>query len=684
MLFFSGMITHMGEVHHGNTVTDFMEQERERGITITSASVTFEWEKHKINLLDTPGHIDFTMEVEQTLNVMDGAVVILDGSAGVEAQTLTVWKQANRYNIPRIVYINKMDKSNADLSHCQESISKQLNVKPLVLQLPIFSKENVFEGVVDLLNLEKFTWRESSINFTKKALNPEDGDLWENATKARLTLIETLADLYDEIAEIIINDESNLEKIPSSVLQETLRKMTVEHKGVVVLCGSSYKNMGVQCLLDAVIQYLPSPFHSASQSMAKWFGSHLCAKAFKVRHDNFKGPITFFRIYSGNIHKGMKLFNVTKGKSDKCEKLYIAYADDYEEVPDVGMGNVCAVSGLKHTTTGDLVASSSNTFSSVTQKITAETKKNWSEVLLPGVLIPDPVFFCSIEAPSVRYQAVLDKVLSELGREDPSLKITVNDETGQTVLGGMGELHLEVIRDRIRKEYKIDAELGELQIVYKEKLCNNVTDTFISKLQIGKCQYFVKLIMSTVMCDVKGKNQELLLLDHRTENQENINNINPQQLTAIKDGVARGLQFGPKLNCQVEGAKIKLHWFELGRPTPESIITSAAAQCVKKLLSKSGTSLLEPIMFIEVVCSEKEMSAVINDLSRRRTESCETFVHGSDIIIRGLVPLSELLGYSKELRILTSGRAAFTMELHSYRDMSGEEEARAIKSVTGI
>ncbi|EEB14670.1 elongation factor G 2, putative [Pediculus humanus corporis] len=611
MLFFSGSITHMGEVHHGNTVTDFMAQERERGITITSAFVTLNWGKHKINLLDTPGHIDFTMEVEQTLNVMDGAVVILDATAGVEAQTITVWKQADRYNVPRVIYVNKMDRPTAEFFRCRDSIIQNFKVTPLVIQIPVYDNSKNFKGVVDLLNLVKYEWDSSSFNFTQTQLNPQNGKLWENSVQARKNLVEVLADLDDSIAEKIIMDEKQLEMLSSSVLRDSIQKITIEQKGFPIVCGSSYKNIGVQCLMDTIVNYLPSPLSSKSKDLINYFEKSMTAKAFKVRHDHYKGPITFLRIYSGELFKGQKMYNARTKKTENCEKLFVAYADDYNEVQKIKMGNIAAVTGLKDTVTGDFITSSSSVYSSLKDTLKGNEKENVINCLTSGRMVPDPVFFCSVEAPSPSYETALDKALKELEKEDPSLKITTNNETKQT-------------------------------------------------------------------------KKSLVSIDKSPECIENTSKIYPRQFGAIKAGVEIALTYGPKLFYPVINTKAKIHFLEIGRGTPDTLITSATIKCIKKLLQNSGTKLLEPIMLVEIITPESTVDAIFNDLGKRRADIYSPESRDLDIIIRALVPLSELLGYAKNLRIITSGKGAFTMELKYYKEMDPEEEAKAVKYVTGF
>ncbi|KAJ9575741.1 hypothetical protein L9F63_007387 [Diploptera punctata] len=690
MLYYAGTISSMGEVHHGNTVTDFMEEERLRGITISSVAVTFQWNKHRFNLVDTPGHIDFTMEVEQTLGVLDGVVIILDGSAGVEAQTLTVWRQAERYNLPCVIYVNKMDRSDADFSLCIESIGSKLGAIPLPIQYPIFNAKHSqsLQGIVDLVTLEKLIWRKESqgLNYDRLKLNIENSeDLFKEATAARINLIEKLADIDDKLAEIIIQEET-LEKISPLSIMDSLRRITRLRRGFPVICGSSYKNTGVQTLMDTVINYLPAP-NERNQLLSDCFGSNLCARAFKVIHDDQKGPITFFRIFSGNVSKGQKIYNIPQEKTENSSRLMVAFADETEEVMEVGSGNIAAVSGLKFTVAGDLVTNSASAAGSAYKKFAklknrSEDDNNSFELFGVKTHIPDPVFFCSIEPPSKAYQAALEQALGELQREDPSLRVTQDSETGQTVLGGMGELHLEIIKNRILHEYKIDVELGELQIAYKETIENKVKDSHEIQHKIGSGIHSVMVTLSVLPNE--NKNKDVLILDRSHDSAANIAAIHFKNLNAVKLGIESALAHGPKLSCPVINVQIVLHWLEVGRGTSETIVSSSVTHCVRKLLEKAGIHLLEPLMSLEVVTNDEFCSVVLADLSRRRSQIQDIYNRGPSKIISVLTPLSELLGYSTDLRTITSGTSSFTMEFHSYQPMSPHDEAKAIKNMTGF
>ncbi|XP_063921742.1 ribosome-releasing factor 2, mitochondrial isoform X2 [Zophobas morio] len=690
MLYYSGLINQMGEVHHGNTVTDYMDQERERGITITSAAVTFYWKKNQFNLIDTPGHIDFTMEVEQTLNVLDGAVVILDASAGVEAQTMTVWRQADKYKIPRIVFINKMDRNDANVLYCCQSIEEKLQVPTLCTQLPLI-QNGVFTGIIDTITMEKIIYEKNDVNKISRIKISEKSEpaLWNDANEARSRLVDILSALDDTLANLIISSES-FDAVTALDIVKALRQVTLDQKAVPILMGSAYKNIGIQPLMDSVILYLPSPMDRNKHFTS--FEENTCARAFKVRHDRQKGPLVFFRIYNGNISKGQKLYSIQREISEQCGKLYIAYADDLKEVDSIQNGNIAVVSGLKHIMSGDLVTNSQTTAQKAKNKMLKLTTKKNTELKEESVenlfgvgpQIPEPVFFCSIEPPSLAYVNALDNALNELQREDPSLRITHDAETGQIVLSGMGELHLEIIKDRIIKEYKIEADLGPLQIAYWEAPVNRLTDSLLMDTKIGNNKQMVNVMLSLIPTDKFIPLTDVMKLDKSPDAASNIATIFPRHLLAIRNGIEVGLTHGPKIGCRVVNTEIMLHKFEVGRGTSESIISAAVTQLVQKLIRESGTNILEPIMYMEIAMPDEYMPTVMADLARRRPDIQNVTLRGTMKVIVVNVPLAELLGYSTVLRTITGGTATFTMEFSEYRIMTASEENVAIKSVRGF
>ncbi|KAF7217572.1 mitochondrial 2, partial [Nothobranchius furzeri] len=483
MLYYSGYTRALGDVDDGDTVTDFMAQERERGITIQSAAVTFDWKNHRINLIDTPGHVDFTLEVERALRVLDGAVAVLDASAGVEAQTLTVWRQAEKHHVPCVCFLNKMDKPAADLNFSLESIRLKLKANPVLLQIPIGSGRN-FTGVVDLLTNQKLVWQpspgEDGRVFESKVLTEvDDQELLQAVSEARAALVEQVADLDDEFAELLLTTFSdNFDSVPSIKLQEAVRRVTLARKGVPVLCGSSLRNKGVQPLLDAITAYLPAP-NERHHDLVRWYKDDLCALAFKVLHDKLRGPLVFLRIYSGTLKPQTAVYNINRNSTERMSRLLVPFADEHVEIPSMGAGNIALTVGLKQTITGDTIVSSKASAAAAARRARNDsgTEKNREQanIVLSGVEVPDPVFFCTIEPPTLAKQADLENALRCLQREDPSLKVRVDPDSGQTILCGMGELHIEILHDRIRREYGIETHLGPLQVAYRETILHEAS-----------------------------------------------------------------------------------------------------------------------------------------------------------------------------------------------------------------
>ncbi|XP_057659734.1 ribosome-releasing factor 2, mitochondrial [Diorhabda carinulata] len=683
MLFLAGLIQNMGEVHRGNTVTDYMEQERERGITIRSAAVTFYWKKHQFNLIDTPGHIDFTMEVEQTLNVLDGAVVVLDGTAGVEAQTLTVWRQADKNQIPRIIYVNKMDRMNADIHLSCETIENKLRIPYLLLQLPVI-EEKKFIGIIDVLTMELITYGKLNDKFVKKTQLTEENIYFEDAKLARSKLVDKLCNYDDKLADQVISIDS-LDNVSTADIIKSLRTVTKNQTAVPVLLGSSYKNVGVQNLMDAVVLYLPTP--NDSNRIFNSFEDNLCARAFKVLHDQQKGPLIFLRIYNGNLKKGQKIYSFKQDCSEQIGRLYVAYADDYEEVDSITTGNIAVVTGVKKIMSGDLITNSSTAGQKAKNNILKKNKnieKDIDKILGIGVSIPDPVFFRSIEPTSASYQALLEQALNELQREDPSLRVSFNEETGQTVLGGMGELHLDIIKDRLLKEYKLEVDLGPLQIAYKETPIQKLTDTLTVETKIGSSKQFITTKLTVQPIDISKSSKEILKLDKSPEYASNIASIFPKHLVAVRQGIDVGLARGPKICCPVVNVQVILHYLEVGKGTSETMISATVTHLIQKILKEVDTKILEPIMDLEIISPEEHVSVIISDLSRRRANVYNIGIRGNSKVILSKTPLSELLGYSTILRTLSSGTATFTMQYSDCEKLSSELEAIAIKSVRGF
>ncbi|XP_061554716.1 ribosome-releasing factor 2, mitochondrial isoform X3 [Phycodurus eques] len=492
MLYYAGYIRALGDVDDGDTVTDFMAQERERGITIQSAAVTFDWKGHRINLIDTPGHVDFTLEVERALRVLDGAVAVFDASAGVEAQTVTVWRQAAKHHVPCVCFLNKMDKPAADLNFSLESIRQKLKANPVLLQIPVGRGRN-FSGVIDLLTNQRLTWEPTDDGraFETRRLSEsqqEEAALLREVRQARMALIEQVADLDDEFAELLLSDFSdNFDAVPYIKLREAVRRLTLARKGVPVLCGSSLRNKGVQPLLDAITAFLPAP-DERPHDLVRWYKDDLCALAFKVLHDKQRGPLVFLRIYSGTLRAQTAMHNINRNSTERLSRLLVPFADQHVQIPSMTAGNIALAVGLKQTVTGDTVVSSKASAAAAARRAQTDGRTG---AVLSGVEVPDPVFFCTIEPPTVAKQADLENALNNLQREDPSLKVRIDPDSGQTILCGMGELHIEIIHDRIRREYGIETHLGPLRVAYRETVLHRAAAVDTLDRAVGERRHVV-------------------------------------------------------------------------------------------------------------------------------------------------------------------------------------------------
>ncbi|GAB6021435.1 hypothetical protein CHUAL_004041 [Chamberlinius hualienensis] len=684
MLFFSGYTRVLGDVDDGDTIMDYMPEERERGITITSAAITFNWLQHRINLIDTPGHVDFTMEVERTLRVLDGAVAILDAAAGVEAQTLTVWRQADRYNVPRIVYLNKMDKAKANVNMCLNMIEQKLETRPLLMHLPILDKQSKFIGVCDLLSLNKYEWfieDDPSGRVLKRTRLTGNSNLemYEVISKRRRELVEQIADLDDRLAEQLIASEDP-DRLTAEDLENAVRRITLSHKAVPVFCGSSYKNVGVQPLLDGVIKYLPSP-SDINYEFLDYYKGGLCSLAFKIVHNQQKGRLTFIRIYSGSLKRGQHIYNVSRECGEKIVKLYSVYADEFEEAEEVTAGNIAVVAGLNNVITGDTLVGSHKEASEA-RKLKSKNEST-DRAVLAGVEVPQPVFLCSIEPASLSQQSPLENALQMIQLEDPSVRITTDQETGQTILSGMGELHIEIIKHRLEKEFKVDADLGALHVAYHETIQEKLELKYQHEKTLGNVKNRVLIHLSMEPHDdpeFRG-----LRVASTREAKENISHLKTEYLEAVTQGVKGRLSHGPLVGYPLTNVAVWIHWCEVGGGTSLAMISAAAALCVSKMLaSASANYLMEPIMKLEILTNERYLHSVLADLSPRRVEIQEIVARSNWKTVSALVPLSELLNYSTSLRVITSGTASFTMEFYSYKIMSSYNQQKVVDRLSGI
>lgn len=686
ILYYSGYTRALGDVDDGDTVTDFMAQERERGITIQSAAVTFDWKGYRVNLIDTPGHVDFTLEVERCLRVLDGAVAVFDASAGVEAQTLTVWKQADKHKIPRICFLNKMDKTGASFNYAVESIKEKLKAKPLILQLPI-GEAKTFKGLVDVVNKEKLLWNSNSDDgkdFERKPLlEASDPELLKETIEARNALIEQVADLDDEFADLVLGEFSeNFDLVPAEKLQTAIHRVTLAQAAVPVLCGSALKNKGVQPLLDAVTMYLPSP-EEREYGFLQWYKGDLCALAFKVLHDKQRGPLVFLRIYSGTLTPQLAIHNINRNCTERMSRLLLPFADQHVEIPSLTAGNIALTVGLKQTATGDTIVSSKSSALAAARRAGRGEKRHGrnseaESLLLAGVEIPEPVFFCTIEPPSVAKQPDLDHALERLQREDPSLKVRLDPDSGQTVLCGMGELHIEIIHDRIKREYGLETYLGPLQVAYRETILNSVRATDTLDRTLGDKRHFVSAELEARPVEAAAGMAVIEYADCVSED------LAQTSREAIENAVHSACLQGPLLGSPVHDVAIKLHSLTIHPGTSTTMVNACISRCIQKALKKADKQVLEPLMSLEVTVTRDYLSPVLADLAQRRGNIQEIQTRQDNRVVIGFVPLAEIMGYSTVLRTLTSGSATFALEFSTYQAMSPQDQSTLLNQRSGV
>ncbi|KAK6305050.1 hypothetical protein J4Q44_G00238300 [Coregonus suidteri] len=691
MLYYSGYTRALGDVDDGDTVTDFMVQERERGITIQSAAVTFDWKKHRINLIDTPGHVDFTLEVERALRVLDGAVAVFDASAGVEAQTLTVWRQAEKHHVPCICFLNKMDKPGASLHFSIESIKKKLKANPVLLQIPIGSGKS-FTGLVDLITNQQMTWRVKSraedgrVFETKSLSQSDDPELIQDALEARAALIEQVADLDDEFAELLLGDYGeNFDAVPPAKLQEAVRRVTLARKGVPVLCGSSLRNKGVQPLLDAITAYLPAP-NERHHDLVRWYQDDLCALAFKVLHDKQRGPLVFVRIYSGTMKPQSAVLNINRNTTERMSRLLLPFADQHVEIPSLTAGNIALCVGLKQTVTGDTIVSSKASAAVAVRRAQKEKEgegKRGGEqasLVLAGVEVPEPVFFCSIEPPTMAKQADLENALTCLQREDPSLKVRVDSDSGQTILCGMGELHIEILHDRIRREYGIETHLGPLQVAYRETILQSVATTDTLDRTVGERRHVVTV--GVAVCPIMDSSS--LTSCDITYDEEVEEQLSSDVREAVENGVNSSYLQGPLLGYPVQGVSTMIQSVSMEPGTSLAMLSACVSRCMLKALRQAGGQVLEPVMSLEVTVGEEHLSSVLGDLAQRRGAIRAIQSRHDNKVLLATAPLAEMMGYSTALRTLTSGNATFSLQLDIYEAMNPQHQNALLNKMAGL
>ena len=649
ILYYTGKSHKIGEVHDGAATMDFMEQEQERGITITSAATTAFWRDKRLNIIDTPGHVDFTIEVERSLRVLDGCVCVLDGNQGVEPQTETVWRQADKYEVPRIVFVNKMDKVGADFDKCVDDLVTRVAGNPVCIQLPI-GAENTFKGIVDLVRMKAVVWDDEALG---AKYHDEDipAGLKDKATEYRIKLIEAAVDLDDEAMSAYLDGKEPDE----ATLKRLIRKAVVQRKFVPVLCGSAFKNKGVQPLLDAVVDYLPSPAEvppikgtdpdTGEEVVRKADDNEpMSLLAFKIMDDPFVGTITFCRIYSGKLESGTGVVNSTKERKERVGRMLLMHANNREDIKEAYAGDIVALAGLKEVRTGDTLCDAKQ------------------PVILEKMEFPDPVIEIAIEPKSKADQEKLGVALAKLAAEDPSFRVSTDQESGQTILKGMGELHLDIKVDILKRTYKVDANIGAPQVAYREKITKPVTVDHQHKKQTGGTGQFAQVkIVAEPLPPGTG-----FVFDN-----EIVGGAVPKEyVPGVEKGLQSVLGAGILAGFPVVDLKVALvdgRYHDVDSSALAFEIASRAA--LREALQKGGSVLLEPIMKVEVVTPEDYTGSVIGDLNSRRGQIQGQDMRGNANVINAMVPLANMFGYVNTLRSMSQGRATFTMQFDHYEQV---------------
>lgn len=644
ILYYTGKIHKIGETHEGAATMDFMVQEQERGITIGSAATTCYWKNHRVNIIDTPGHVDFTVEVERSLRVLDGAVALYDAKGGVEPQSETVWRQADKYGVPRLAFVNKMDVVGANFDRTLKMMRERLNAHPIAVQLPI-GKEDTFRGIIDLISMKAELYEDDLGTIIQESDIPED--LLETAKKYREEMIEEIADFDEEVMELYLGGED----VPNDMIKKVLRRECVANQVTPVLCGSAYKNKGVQFLLDAIIDYLPSPIDIPPVTGTDRDGeiieresaddAPLAALAFKIVTDPFVGKLAYARIYSGVLKSGSYVFNSTKGKRERIGRIVLMHADKREEIEEAYAGSIVAIVGLKLTGTGDTLC--------------AEDKP----IILENMEFPDPVISVAIEPKTKASQDKMTQALLKLAEEDPTFKTYTDEETGQTIIAGMGELHLEIIVDRLLREFKVEANVGNPQVAYKESIKSTAEgEGKYVKQSGGRGQYGHARIR--IEPQPAGKGYEFV-------NAIVGGAIPKEYIGPVDQGIQEALQSGIIAGYPVLDVKVTLYdgsYHEVD--SSEMAFKIAGSMAIKDALKKASPTLLEPMMKVEVTTPEEYMGDVIGDLNSRRGRIEGMELDNGAQHVRAFVPLSEMFGYATSLRSNTQGRANYSMQFDHY------------------
>jgi len=660
ILYYTGKSHKIGEVHDGNTTTDYMEQERERGITITSAAVTATWKDHRINVIDTPGHIDFNIEVNRSLRVLDGAIFVIEGVAGVQPQSETNWRLADRYNVPRIIYVNKLDRTGANFYYAVSTLVDKLGIKPLVLQLPIGEEDN-FKGIVDLIEMKAIIWDGDDLGAAFHD-EPIPADLMDKAKEYREALLDMAAGMDDAATEKFFETGD----LDVATLKACIKKGTISGAFRPVVCGSSFKNKGVQPMLDAVIDYLPSPVDVPGIKVAAEEGEdenadrpHVKADpnapfaglAFKIINDKY-GTLTFVRVYAGTLKSGDSVLNTTRGHKERIGRMFQMHADKRDEIKEVSAGDIVAFVGLKDTQTGDTLSAKDG-------------------VVLERMAFPVPVIDISVEPKTKDSIEKMSLGLQKLAAEDPSLRLKTDQETGQTILSGMGELHLDIIIDRLKREYGVEANIGAPQVAYRETITKQHTETYTHKKQTGGSGQYAEV---KIIFEPTERNAGIVF-----ENQIVGGAIPKEYIPAVEKGIRNQCDTGvlagfPTVDFKFTLVDGKYHDVDSNSLTFEI----AARACFREGMKKAGPIILEPIMDVEVTSPQEYVGDIVGDISRRRGMIQSQENSGTTVIIRALVPLKEMFGYISNLRSMSKGRASFTMQFHHYEPVPANiaEEVR--------
>jgi elongation factor G len=665
ILFYTGVLHRMGEVHDGAATMDWMEQEKERGITITSAATTCFWNNHRVNIIDTPGHVDFTVEVERSLRVLDGAVALFCAVGGVEPQSETVWRQADKYGVPRLAFVNKMDRVGADFFHCVEMMKTRLGANAIPVQIPV-GEGDMFAGIIDLITMRARVFHEGTAGVTWDEMEIPH-DLKKKAQECRTKMLEAVSDEDDTLLEKYLEGK----EISPDEIKAVLRRASLKVSIVPVLCGSSFKNKGVQMLLDGVIDFLPSPIDVTGGEIMGHHSNlkdHIIRKvddkekftalAFKIMTDPYVGKLTFFRVYTGTIETGSYVYNSVSGRRERVGRLLRMHANHREDIDVAYSGDIAAMVGLKHTRTGDTLCDERD------------------PIVLEKMEFPDPVISVAIEPKTKADQEKMGEALSKLSDEDPTFRVSTNEETGQTIISGMGELHLEIIIDRMKREFRVEANVGKPQVAYKETIRKKVEQEGKFIRQSGGHGQFGH-VWITVEPNEKGKGYEF-------ENAIIGGSIPKEYIPSVSEGIQEAMRNGVLAGYPVEDIKIKLFdgsYHDVD--SSEMAFKIAGSIAFKEAARKASPVLLEPIMDVEVVTPEEYMGDVMGDLSSRRGKIEGLMSRKDAQVIKAKVPLSDMFGYSTQLRSMTQGRAIYTMQFAFYEEVPQSVADQIVEKVKG-